>query len=149
MIKSFRGQLNDREQKTIRLSTNKGEIGYRIVKYSVFPAGAATGFDYESFVSIWKREQSSVPADGVPNFNDDSLLACALFSSEANTHTNPEDLTVYFDNEVFNQDIFISHSNRGTGPAINYYLELEQFKLDLSEATVATLKDMRADSNIS
>jgi hypothetical protein len=26
---------------------------------------------------------------------------------------------------------------------MNYYLELEQVKLDLNEATVATLKDMR------
>ena len=26
----------------------------------------------------------------------------------------------------------------------NYYIELEQVKLDLNEATVATLKDMRA-----
>ena len=29
------------------------------------------------------------------------------------------------------------------GKTMNYYIELEQVKLDLNEATVATLKDMR------
>ena len=40
--------------------------------------------------------------------------------------------------------MFFTHQNThaDAGP-VNYYIELEQVKLDLSEATVATLKDMR------
>ena len=51
--------------------------------------------------------------------------------------------TVIFDNEIFNQDIYVCHKAvTGTHP-INYYIELEQIRLDLSENTVATLKDIR------
>ena len=41
---------------------------------------------------------------------------------------------------IFNQDIYVT--NYGSG-AMNYYIELEQIKLDLNENTVATLKDIR------
>jgi len=50
---------------------------------------------------------------------------------------------IIFDNVTFNQDIFITAIDIGAAAECNYYLELEQFTLDLSEATVATLKDMR------
>ena len=45
---------------------------------------------------------------------------------------------------TFNQDIYITHTNlhADAGP-VNYYIELEQIKLDLNENTVATLKDIR------
>jgi len=47
-----------------------------------------------------------------------------------------------FDQEIFNQDIYIGTKDT-QGNAMNYYIELEQVKLDLSQSTVATLKDIR------
>ena len=41
---------------------------------------------------------------------------------------------------TFNQDIYITCKSSGN---MNYYMELEQIKLDLNENTVATLKDIR------
>jgi len=53
-------------------------------------------------------------------------------------------MTIIFDKEIFNQDIYITHTEAaGSALACNYYIELEQVKLDLSENTVATLKDIR------
>jgi hypothetical protein len=43
---------------------------------------------------------------------------------------------------TFNQDIFITLGSQ-SGASCNYYIELEQVKLDLNENTVATLKDIR------
>ena len=143
-IKSFRGQIIDQGQDTIVLHTNDGSTGYRIVKFEVFPAGATSAFSYESFVSIFKIEQiGTIPADGTPDFSDNTLLACAYYTQSASGATNPEDMNVVFDNEVFNQDIYITHSNSESNVAINYYIELEQIKLDLSANTVATLKDIK------
>ena len=45
---------------------------------------------------------------------------------------------------TFNQDIFISAAELVGSLPINYIIELEQVKLSRDEATVATLKDMRA-----
>ena len=50
---------------------------------------------------------------------------------------------VIFDNEIFNQDIYITHTDNKNAESINYYIELEQIKLDLNQNTVATLKDIR------
>ena len=51
---------------------------------------------------------------------------------------------VIFDNEKFNQDIFVTNVDVvGNSAPINYYIELEQIKLSLDENTVATLKDIR------
>ena len=47
-------------------------------------------------------------------------------------------------NEKFNQDIFVTVSDANAGSVrCNYYIELEQMSLDLSEQTVTTLKDIR------
>ena len=44
---------------------------------------------------------------------------------------------------IFNQDIYVTHKDVAVGQTVNYYIELEQIKLDLNENTVATLKDIR------
>jgi len=143
MIKTFRSQLDDRAQQKIRLSTIKGKTGYRIVKFLVMPAGATSGFAYESFIQIWKSKQSDPPADAAPDFSDSDLLACIYYSQSGSAETNPEDMTVVFDNEVFNQDIYITHSNSAGSAVINYYFELEIISLDDAGAEYTTLKDMR------
>lgn len=145
-ILSYKGLLADTGQETILLTTKKGEVGYRIIKFMLFPAGATSAFSYESFVSIWKEKQSSIPGDGVPDFSDNRLLGCGYYTQSSSGATNPEDINVFFDQEIFNQDIYITHSNSESAEAINYYLELEIIKLDESQAMVATLKDIRNNS---
>jgi len=148
MIKSFRGQLADGGQDTIRLSTNNGMTGYRIVKFQIFPQLPGTQ-DTESTVQIFKRAQTSISTStATVNFDDQALLGACYYAESASSAYNGNPDIVIFDNEIFNQDIFVTHTDTVGSQNINYYIELEQMKLDLSESTVATLKDMRADSNI-
>ena len=144
MNKTFRGQIADRDQIRIRLSTNDGLKGYRITKFAAFPAGATSSFSYESFVQAFTVKRSgTIPSDAVPTFDDPTLLAALYYTQSSSGATNPEDSNVVFDTMIFNQDIFITHSNSESSAAINYYLELEPIMLSKDEATVATLKDMR------
>ena len=136
-ILSYRGLLEDTDMETILLSTKKGEIGYRIITFKLFPN--VPNVNQSSLVSIFKTEQTS--AATTANFSSQNLLGTGLYVAKESTFTADE--TVSFDQEIFNQDIYISHRSSQGGNAINYYIELEQVKLDLSEATVATLKDMR------
>ena len=140
-IKTFRGMLADGDQDTILLHTNTGSTGYRIVKFELFPYHAGTA-DYEALVKIFKVEQTSVPtSSGTADFNDNTLLGAALYTGTSTTA--PSSLTTIFDQEKFNQDIYVTHTaNSGSAP-INYYIELEQVTLNLNENTVATLKDIR------
>jgi|TARA_R110000824_G_scaffold379691_1_gene571764 hypothetical protein len=143
MIRSFRGQLDDGEQEKISLHTNTGKQGYRIVKFSLMCVQPGAG-NQESVVQIFKDQQSTVPTSAATiDFSQNRLLAAGIFTASTNQKTDPEDLAIIFDNEIFNQDIFITHTDNEGTLAINYYIELEFMNLALDQATVATLKDIR------
>ena len=143
MKKSFRGLIADGGQEQIRLSTNNGLTGYRINKFEIMPARpGSSGADFESVVKVFSAEQDSI--DGNVNFTDPLLLAAAAMGGSASLTIYNSTLVSIFDNMVFNQDIFLTHTEKNGSEDINYYLELEQVKLSKDEATVATLKDMRA-----
>jgi len=142
MNKSYKGKLADGTTLRIRLSTNNGLMGHQIKKLQLFPCGSSSSFEYESFVLVNSTDPGAQSA--TPDFNDPTLLAAAFFTMSPNATVYPEDLTIVIDEKKVNQDIFISHNNNTGDDAINFYLELEQVKLSKDEATVATLKDMRA-----
>tara|TARA_R100001530_G_C4308427_1_gene152366 strand:- start:1 stop:444 length:444 start_codon:yes stop_codon:yes gene_type:complete len=144
MIKTFRGLLADGQQLRIKLSTNNGMIGYTVKKFQIFPNLPGTA-DIESTCMIFKFKRDSVStATATVNFDDPTLLAVAYMAEGAAADEGQVSLdTVVFDNVVFNQDIYITHTATKVSESCNFYIELEQMKLDLNEATVATLKDMR------
>ena len=142
-IKSFRGKIANSAQDTIVLHTNDGSTGYRIKKLHIMPIEPGTA-SIEHVVKVYKIEQSAIT--GTVDFSDNTLVATGFFtaSSSAGSYGNSGFESIVFDNEVFNQDIYITHEDNGSNnKACNYYLELEQIKLDLNENTVATLKDIR------
>jgi len=141
MIKTFRGILTDGGQVTIRLSTNNGETGYYIRKFEAMSKEPGN-VSLEGSCKIFSNEQDTV--DNTVDFSNSELLAALEYHKEQNT-AYPLSTNVIFDNVAINQDIFVTWKDNTTGESLNYYIELEQIKLDLNEATVATLKDMRAN----
>ena len=138
-MKSFRGLIADDAIETVPLSTPDGSIGYRIVKFQVL-ANDPAGTSSESTVKIYSVPQTS--ATGTIDFSDNTMLAAAYYDNSNNPAYN-EPGVVIFDNMTFNQDIYITHLEQTGSQPVNYYIELEQIKLDLGENTVATLKDIR------
>lgn len=141
-IKSFRARLEDGDTLHIRLSTNTGLTGYQIKKLELFPTEPGVNIA-ENVVKIFSKDTEGAAPTGTVTFDDPLLLASAYLSNN-NQPVYGNDLITVFDNMKFNQDIYVTHKDNATGTAVNVYIELEQVKLDLNEATVATLKDMRA-----
>ena len=149
-IKAFRGRIgttasSNADIDNISLHTTNGLTGYRIVKFELMPYdfGASTS-ELEATVKIYSRKQTT--ANSQVDFDDGSLLAVSIIAGAVDAYNYGVSSQTIFDNEIFNQDICITYYNNKTSEAagyVNYYLELEQFKLDMNEATVATLKDMR------
>jgi hypothetical protein len=139
MIKTFKGYLGDGEEDRIRLSTKQGKIGYKIVKFQVM--GIDCNEDMETTVKIFKVTQDSITAD--INFSDGNLLAAAIYSQHSDAHAYPEDMLVMFEQEVFNQDIYVTNKGVTYTKNINYYLELETIKMTDNQAAVSTLRDIR------
>jgi len=143
MIKTFRGLLADGGQDRIRLQTIKGKVGYRVIKFDLFPNRPGGTSHVESVMQIFKREQATVAtANSIVNFTDSDLLAAAYLTDDVNNTSGPLQIVI-FDQETVNQDIYITHTDEGGSAACNYYLELEVIPLDDAGAEYTTLKDMR------
>ena len=138
IIKSFRGKLADGSIDTITLHTNTGSTGNKIVKFDIMPTVPNNA--QISTVKIYKIPQTTPSVD--VDFSDNTLLGAAMHQNNA-ASAYPWSGGIFFDNEIFNQDIYITHVDSDASAPINYYIELEQIKLDLNENTVATLKDIR------
>ena len=138
-IKSFRGKIADGEIQTIALHTNDGSIGYRIVKMDLI---ATIGNNMECCLKVYSTAQSSATVE--IDFSDNTLLAAGNYTSDTSSEHFAINESIFFDNVTFNQDIHITAKKQTSMDVeLNYYIELEQIKLDLSENTVATLKDIR------
>ncbi len=121
------------------MHTNTGAIGYRIKKLEVI---AEPGRNMECTFKVYKIPQTTATVD--IDFDDQTLLAAAIYTSSSSGESYPDEQHVVFDNEVFNQDIYLTVKKQTNMDIdLNYYIELEQVKLDLNENTVATLKDIR------
>jgi len=138
---SFRGQLAIGVEDRISLHTLTGETGYQITKFQIMSSTPGVG-DVEFIAQMYKTED----VDNVntePDFSNNRLLG-AVYYQDGQSQIYPSSTEVIFDNEIFNQDIFINiTSPNGSTVRCNYYIELDQKSLDLNETTVATLKDLR------
>ena len=139
-IISYRGLIADGAQRQIALQTNNGLKGYRIVKLNIITENPGTTA-YEHIIKIYKTEQSAVTAD--IDFDDNRLLGVGFTKGDELTYRSAGTTDIVFDNEKFNQDIYVTHVDTKNALSCNYYLELEQMDLSLDEQTVATLKDIR------
>ncbi len=142
-VKSFKGRIEDGGTEKVNLSTNNGLTGYRIKSFDIIsnvPMAAAA----EAVVKIYTVSLSSATA-GV-DFSDDTLVGVATYS-ETDSLNYPLTKVIIFDNAMFNQDIFVTYKSASTTTAdMNYYIELEQLKLDLTEQSVATLQSIRSSA---
>jgi len=135
-IKTFRGKLDHQDIDEIRLRTNDGRVGYKIVKFELM--AHQMGVAVDSCVKIFKTTPGA--STSVIDLEDMDLLAVG-----ANYNATYEiDHIVIFDNEIVNQNIFIQHHQSTGATAVNYYLELEQMILDGNESTMATLQSIRS-----
>ena len=141
-VRSFKGNIPNNGQDTISLHTNTGSVGYRIKKFQIMHTEPGQ-LEAEHTIKIYKVKQTSVTNN--INFADNTLLAAA-YLKDHDGNNNPLSTLVIFDNEIFNQDIFVTHVDTNETYACNYYIELEMIKLDLNENTVATLKDIRNET---
>jgi len=139
VVKTYRGMLTHDTEDRIRLSTIRGKVGYKIVKFELMQS-TLTASDQVSFVKIVKSPYTRTSSI---DFTDSDILAAGILRTgnlltEGNL-TNP----IIFDNEIFNQDIYINLKNLDGTLSVNYYIELEVIPLDDAGAEYTTLKDMR------
>ena len=143
-IISYRGLLRNGQQDTIPLHTNDGKTGYKIVKFQVMSETPSLSGTTENIVQVWKVKQSSIPSAGNVriDFSDITLIAAGYWIGSDNPiYAKSEQ--VIFDNEIFNQDIYVTNRDTDGDDNVNYYIELEQVPLTEDQALVAIVKNLR------
>ena len=145
-IKTFKGQLPIGEQEKIRLSTNNGLTGYRISKFEII--GSTPGINNAEYIAQVFLTDQTGSITATVDFSDSDLLAVNYLIENASTAV-PTSNIIIFDKETFNQDIFINITDASGGSVpCNYYLELEQFAIDINTSTYHTLKNLRSKTQI-
>ncbi len=145
-IKTYKGQLPIGQQEKIRLSTSDGLTGYRIRNFSIISKTPGQGTK-ENIAKIYLTDQTGNINNEV-DFSDTDLLAVAYFPDVDDNEKNGMTVII-FDKETFNQDIFVYVVDAaGSTVPVNYYIELDQFKLDLNSSTYHTLKNIRSRTQI-
>ena len=142
MIKTYKGMLADGGQDIIPLHTPDGKTGYRIVKFELMPQVIANKVA-EHVIKLYKTFQTTI--DGNVDFSDNTLLAAGFVNNDTNAYANPLAAVVIFDQEIFNQDIYVTHKDMAVGEDCNYYIELEQVKLTEEQALVTIVKNLRTE----
>ena len=149
VIKTYKGQLPIGEQEKIHLSTNDGLTGYRLKDFKIMgnKPGHTSGGTYEYIAKIFLTDQTGNITDNV-DFSDADLLA-AIYQQDSASAADNQAQVIMLDKETFNQDIFvyIVDASGNTEPC-NFYIELEQFKLDLNSSTYHTLKNIRSRTQV-
>ena len=140
-VKSFRGLIAHNAVDTISLRTNNGSTGYKIKSLQII-AEDPTAKNMESVFKIYKIPQTVAGITDKIDFSDNTLLGAA-FLHNSNSALYELSTIIVFDNEIFNQDIYLTHTEPNASGSLSYYIELEQVKLALDQNTVATLKDIR------
>jgi len=138
---SFRGSLAMGLQDKIHLKTIKGKIGYKITKFQVINYTALDA-NVALVAKIYSKDQTNNISDKV-DFSEGDLLGVATYKSSSAVNYST-DTTIIFDNQVFNQNIFIYIQDAVGGTDVgNYYIELETMELSDVQATQLTLKNLR------
>jgi len=145
MIKTFRGILSDGGQDRVRLSTKKGKVGYKIVKFEIMPNKPFTNND-EHILKVYKIKQTTI--DGVVDLSDGNVLGVAIINNSSTGYSYPSVPTIIFEQEIFNQDIYVSHWSDTGSDLCNYYLELETMSMTDNAAAVSTLRDIRLNPQV-
>ena len=144
-IITYKGKLAMGTQERLRLSTNDGLTGYRINKFEIM--SNTPGVGTSDFVAkIYTTDQTGSISATV-DFSETELLAAAHLENVNTASSNiTNNIQVIFDKETFNQDIYVTiQDSTGNTVECNYYLELEQFKIDINTSTFHTLKNLRTN----
>jgi len=136
---TYRGLIADGGQDTIPLHTNDGKTGYQVIKFQGMSENPGAD-NLEAVLKIYKVKQTTV--DGSVDFSDGTLVA-VMEHHKDNGSPYPVSENVIFDNEIFNQDIYITYNDLLVGVKMNYYIELKQVPLTEDQALVAIVKNLR------
>ena len=141
-ILSFKGKVEMGLEDRIMLRTLNGKTGYKINKFNIMSTTPGQG-NVEMIGQLFDKSQVGSISSTV-DFTNNELMAVAMYHDGAANDTTHFETSTIFDNEITNQNMFVSITDAtGSTVACNYYIELEAIALTDIQSTQLTLKALR------
>jgi len=141
MNKEFvmRGQTASGFTETLNFSGLTPGYAYRLVEFQIFPSTGIGVANNEMSGSVTAGKTAVAPTD--PNFNDDGLLATAIFQASSNPAYPNTSLSLVNDTFLITQDLILMvQESAAAGTPVNWQCRFVAEKLSTSEEAVTNYK---------
>jgi len=133
----IRGQTASGSTETLNFSGQTPGYAYRIVEFHLYPSDNIPGQNVELMGTITAGKTAVDPDN--PNFNDEGLIATALFTKGTEPHHTVSDVSIVNDTFLITQNLILMVQD-AYSTAINWQCRFEKVKLSDSAEAVANFK---------
>jgi hypothetical protein len=140
MRKTFvmRGQTASGGQEVLQFGKYKAGYAYKMTEFSLYPSSNVGGANYELCGTVTAGKIAVAPID--PNFNNDGLIASALFFGHGGAGNADQSNSVINDTYVITQNLILMVQETNTGNPINWQCRFESVKMTGSEEAAVNYK---------
>jgi len=135
----LRGQTASGLTHTINFSGHKGDYGFKLIDFKIYPSTDIGAVAFELSASITAGKTAVDPT--APNFKDEGLIATAFQGAGASINSGPNSPTVINDTFMITQDLILKVMDSGSGGSpVNWQCHFEPVKLSTSEAALTNYR---------
>jgi len=135
----MRGQTASGLTHTINFSGHKGDYGFRLIEFSIYPSSGIGSTEVELSASITAGKNAVDPT--VPNFDDEGLIGTALWNNYYTTAYLPgPGHVVINDTFLITQDIILMVQDTTSETPINWQCKFFPVKLSSTEAALTNYR---------
>ena len=134
----MRGQTASGLTHTINFSGHKGDYGFRLVEFDIYPSTGIGSNNDEMAASISAGKTAVDPT--VPNFNNEGLIATAFASQYSSPAYPPGDRSVINDTFLITQNLLLKVQNTDSGTPVNWQCRFVSVKMTGAEEAAVNYK---------
>jgi len=136
----MRGQTASGETHTLNFSGHKGDYGFRLVEFSIYPSTGIGTSQVELAASVTAAKTFEDPSN--PNFNNEGLIATAVYFTASGTNYKSEYISVVNDTFVITQDLILAvvDTEAGSPTPVNWQCKFMPVKLSSTEAALTNYR---------
>jgi len=138
----IRGQTASGLTHTINFSGHKGDYGFKLIEFSIYPSTNVGGVNVELAASLTAAKTFEDPIN--PDFDNEGLIGVAQYhvNPSVTAHLTPGDLSVVNDTFIITQDVILAviDTVAGAPQATNWQCKFMPVKLSTTEAALTNYR---------
>jgi len=140
MRKEFvmRGQTASGETEVLNFGKYKAGYAYRMTELQIYPSTGIGSNNDELAATVTAGKTAVDPTN--PNFNDDGLIATALFKLSHLVSNPTAGLVLVNDTYVITQNLILKVQNTDSGTPVNWQCRFESVKMTGAEEAAVNYK---------